>query len=184
MSIMEIWGGYLEEGIYVDCGAYNGDSVDEFIIFTNDSYTGIYAFEPDLKNYRMLKGKESDKIKVFNAAVGKECGRVSFVQADTGSRVNVDADEAATVEMLTLDNAIDAPVSMIKMDIEGSELDALMGAEGIIKEYKPMLAICIYHKWDDIFKIPQYLHEIVPEYSFRVRHHSRTLYETVLYASV
>ena len=70
------------------------------------------------------------------------------------------------------------------MDIEGSELAALKGAKRIIKQYKPKLAICVYHKCEDIFKIPLYLHELVPEYKIMIRQHRYDLYDTVLYAYV
>ena len=70
------------------------------------------------------------------------------------------------------------------MDIEGAELDTLIGAEKTIKQNKPKLAVCIYHKIEDIITIPKYLHSIVPEYTFSVRQHSNSLLETVLYAEV
>jgi hypothetical protein len=68
------------------------------------------------------------------------------------------------------------------MDIEGAELNALKGAEQIIKRYKPKLAICIYHKPEDIWTIPNLLLEFVPDYQFYIRHYSLTCFETVLYA--
>jgi hypothetical protein len=70
------------------------------------------------------------------------------------------------------------------MDIEGAELDTLKGAEQLIKKYKPKLAVCVYHKFEDLYVIPQYLHSIVPAYKFVLRQHDCSLYETVLYAWV
>lgn len=74
--------------------------------------------------------------------------------------------------------------SYIKMDIEGAELKALEEARNTIVNYKPKLAICVYHKPEDIIEIPLYIHKIVPEYRFYLRHHSKTAEETVLYAIV
>ena len=81
-----------------------------------------------------------------------------------------------------MDNCILDEVTYIKLDIEGAELEALKGAKKIIQKYKPRLAVCIYHKKEDLIEIPQYLKELVPEYKFYVRHYSNTTWETVLYA--
>ena len=71
---------------------------------------------------------------------------------------------------------------MIKMDIEGSELEALKGSKKVIQRDKPRLAICIYHKPEDMTEIPLYIKELVPEYKLYIRHHSNAGTETVLYA--
>lgn len=68
------------------------------------------------------------------------------------------------------------------MDIEGSELEALKGAVHTIQRDKPKLAICIYHKPEDMTEIPLYIKSLVPEYKFYVRHHSNCWTDTVLYA--
>lgn len=73
-------------------------------------------------------------------------------------------------------------VTFIKMDVEGSELESLKGAKNTILRDKPKLAICIYHKPEDMVTIPLYIKELVPEYKLYVRHHSNSWAETVLYA--
>ena len=70
----------------------------------------------------------------------------------------------------------------IKMDVEGSELDALEGAKQTILNNKPKLAVCLYHKTKDFIDIPNLIHNLVPEYKLYVRHHSFSVNETVLYA--
>jgi hypothetical protein len=72
--------------------------------------------------------------------------------------------------------------TFIKMDIEGSEMDALYGAKETIIRNKPKLAICIYHKPEHLYQIPLLIHEWVPEYKLYIRHHSHYDSETVLYA--
>lgn len=68
------------------------------------------------------------------------------------------------------------------MDIEGAELNALIGASHILKRDKPLCAISVYHKAGDLLAIMEYLKNLVPEYKFAVRHYSLGLVETVLYA--
>lgn len=73
-------------------------------------------------------------------------------------------------------------VSFIKMDIEGAEQKALEGSENIIRTYRPKLAVSIYHRTDDFYKIPLYIHGLVPEYQFYVRYYTCFYADTVLYA--
>jgi hypothetical protein len=70
------------------------------------------------------------------------------------------------------------------MDIEGSEMAALRGAQKIIKTQKPKCAICVYHNPSHFFEVPRYLLSLVPEYKIYFRHHSQQLYETVCYATL
>lgn len=85
-----------------------------------------------------------------------------------------------TVEAEPLDP--DSKVTFVKMDIEGAEMNALEGMKSIIMEQKPKLAICIYHLYDDLWNIPKYIHELVPEYKLYMRHYSKINEETVIYA--
>lgn len=74
--------------------------------------------------------------------------------------------------------------TFLKMDIEGSELNALKGAAETIKKWKPRLAICIYHKPEDIIEIPLYVKKLVPEYKLKMRQYSTYFYDTVMYAYI
>ena len=89
-----------------------------------------------------------------------------------------------TIEVERIDKCIPRGVRVthIKMDIEGAELNALKGADSIIKKDSPQLAICVYHKIDDFLQISDYLLSIVPEYKLYLRHHNISGTETVLYA--
>lgn len=70
---------------------------------------------------------------------------------------------------------------LIKMDVEGAELESLKGAKNTILKYKPQLAICIYHSDEDMLSIAEYIHNLVPEYKMYVRHHTCNTGDTVLY---
>lgn len=83
-----------------------------------------------------------------------------------------------------MDEYLEEKCTILKMDIEGSELKALNGARKIITEQKPKLAICVYHRPDDLYMIPELIHDLVPEYRFKIRQHAYSPFETVLYATV
>ena len=88
------------------------------------------------------------------------------------------------IEVMPIDEAVDPSqrVTYIKMDVEGSELESLKGAKRTILKDRPKLAICIYHKPEDMLTLPLYIKSLVPEYKLYLRHHSGTESETVLYA--
>ena len=86
------------------------------------------------------------------------------------------------VEVDCVDSLIKEPVSYIKLDVEGSEYQALLGARKTIETYSPRLAVCIYHKPEDVWELPWLIHEMNPAYQFYIRHYSYTEVETVLYA--
>lgn len=113
---------------------------------------------------------------------------LSFRNDGSGISTFTNGDDDAdviTVDVDSIDNVCSGDkVTFIKMDIEGSELEALKGAENVIRRDKPRLAICIYHKPEDLYEIPFWVKETVPEYKLYIRHHSARESETVLYATL
>lgn len=103
------------------------------------------------------------------------------VSGDAGGRVSLEGKE---VDCDSLDNLLKGEtVDFIKMDIEGAERMALLGASNTIGNHKPILAVCIYHKPEDFFDIPLLIEEMVPdEYCYYVRQYRYGQSETVLYA--
>ncbi len=88
------------------------------------------------------------------------------------------------VQGVNLDEVVKERVGFIKLDIEGAEMDALSGAKNIIRNDRPLMAVCVYHRSGDVLEIMNFLHQIVPEYRFWLRHYSCMNWETVLYAAV
>lgn len=181
---------FTKEEVYVDGGVFDGDSILKFIEIMNYSYKKIYGFEADTYNYKMavknLSGLDG-KIELYNKALWNKNEIGSFVVGEReSSKVSETLEEmknSVKVEFCRLDDMIGSEkVTFLKMDIEGTELEALEGAKQILKQDKPKLAICIYHKLDDLWKIPLYIHELVPEYKLYIRHHSYHYCDTVLYA--
>lgn len=174
--------------VLFDCGAFTGDTIEDFVTFTNKKYKKIVAFEPDEKNVKRLNAFVNNKIEnvvVIQKATGDKNGKVSFLNNGNMFSKTVDVKDSSdelSVDIVRLDNYIDYHPTLIKMDIEGAELDSLIGATQIIKTQKPKLAICIYHMPFDFYEIPKFLKSLVPEYKFKVRQHEPGFCETVLYA--
>lgn len=175
--------------VFFDVGAYDGDSLKSYLDYTHSKFNKIYLFEPDNHNYRkLLKYVEEtglDHIETHKVATGKEKGRISFLSVNgESSRLSEEDNTELLVDVTPLDRYYDASPTFIKLDVEGAEMDTLHGAERIISEKKPKLAISIYHKYMDFYEIPVYLKSLVPEYRFKIRHHTYMPYDTVLYAEL
>lgn len=171
--------------VFVDCGAYQGDTAREFIRQTennNVSYKKIISFEPDPYNYRILKGKGFNNHECINLGTSDHEDIIRFTE--NGSCSCFDPNGDIKVGINKIDNVIEEDVTFIKMDVEGMELASLKGAEQTIKRCKPKLAICIYHKSEDLWEIHNYLKSIVPEYRFYIRAHEPFSLELVLYAII
>lgn len=178
---------------FVDCGAYIGDTIRELLKHVEE-FEAIYAFELDKRNFEKLSEYAAalpenlnEKIELHHAGVLDEYKEVSYgnetqSSKDAFSILKTSNKEKAVVEKLD-DVLSQKKVTLIKMDIEGSELQALHGAENIIREQHPKLAICLYHKIEDFWEVPMYLYKLVPKYHFGILHHaSGIFYGTVLYA--
>lgn len=157
--------------IYLDIGAYNGDTVAEFLQYTKQ-YEKIIAVEPDSKNFKKLQNNTRDikNIALINAAVTDKSGKIMFAQK--GGRNSVQNAEGTQTDAVTVDDILcGQAVTFIKMDIEGLEIPAINGAVNTLKQYKPKLNIAAYHKNGDLFEIPLLLNEINPDYKIYLRHH-------------
>ena len=174
----------LENEYFVDAGALDGETTKYFL--DNFKNGHAYIFEPSLSQFEITKKNlsEYENVEFYPYGLYDEDKRMGFATMahDVGSaRVSDDGEER--IEVRKLDSVLkDKKVTFIKMDIEGSELAALRGAENIIKTQKPKLAICVYHKMEDMWEIPEIILNYVPQYRLYLRHYSITNTETVLYA--
>lgn len=177
----------------VDCGAFDGDTIRSLIEVAGD-FEAVYSFEIDDTNYKNLTDWVNSlsedirkKIKCFHCGVWNKKDILQYGNEEKSNAESfsiLKSNNMHQVIVNKLDDILkDKEITFIKMDIEGSELKALEGSEQIIKEQKPKLAICLYHKIGDFWKIPRYLKMLVPEYQFGIRHHYQYgFYGTVLYA--
>ena len=178
---------FNDSEVMVDAGCYDCETIKIFKDKVK-RYNKIIALEPDKENYNncidIINKDKLENIQLINAGLWNEHKILHFCGGENSDSKISDSGEE-TCEVFALDDICkDEKVSFIKMDIEGSELNAIKGAEKTIILNKPKLAICVYHKNEDILDIQEYLMKLVPEYRFGIRHYTDFMYETVLYAFV
>ena len=171
---------------FVDCGAYNGDTIKEFAVETNGRFRRIIAFEADPDNFLRLKTGVAEqsqllgRVTIHQAAVGRTPGTLRFA-ATAGANAAVSESGTTTVSCVSLDEVLgDETPTMIKMDIEGSELDALNGAGRVIATHKPLLAVCLYHRPEHLWEIPMWMAQ--PDARLYLRSHALDGFDSVCYA--
>ncbi len=155
---------------FVDLGAYNGDTVLDFIERANGKYSKIYALEPDRKSFsKLLKSTENiANIECINACVSDFVGTVDFsMRGGRNSSIGGGAPtNCTTVDAILEDNG----ATLIKYDVEGEEIAAIRGSRKTILESKPKLQIAAYHRIEDIFSIPEEILSLRDDYKIYLRH--------------
>lgn len=182
----------------IDGGAFIGDTVKIFTEYL-DNQCKLISFEPSKDNFSKLKqyifvNHLEDKVIPFNYGLMNE-KKDLFLSLDTPNNPagywvveQKISEKSEAIKVISIDEIVHTQnidrVDLIKLDIEGSELSALKGAVQTIREFRPRLQVCIYHKREDVFEIPLFIHEVFKEigYQFYVGHHYYGPWETVLYA--
>ena len=173
----------------VDGGAATGDTLETF---WNDcgGDCSLHLFEPTPESFdqmcRSIRTRGFSGAVPVNRALWCESAELHFCEDVTTSHANhLAADGEIVVRATSLDqyvreNGVER-VDLIKLDIEGAELEALRGARETLRRDKPRLQICLYHRDNHLWDVPLLIHEIVPEYTMYLGHHTRTLLDTLLY---
>lgn len=173
-----------ESEVFIDCGGFDGRTSLRFIERCNGKYKKIIVFEPEgCKKELIEQNLAGENYLLYQYGVWSEDATLYFeARGDVASHVSERVSED-TIEVVALDQYVyhEAP-TLIKMDIEGSELNALVGGKRTIQTYKPKLVICLYHKPEDLFEIPLYIKSLNNDYNLYIRQYSNTRYETVCYA--
>ncbi len=173
---MSIYSEYLklsDDEIFMDLGAYDGDTVREFLQATDGKYSSIIAVEADSKNYKKLTDKTSDveRITTLNLAAWNKKESL-FFEKKKGRNSKLSAAGKVEVQADSVDNILAGEkITVLKMDIEGSEENALCGAAQTIKKHKPKLYVCAYHRNDDMFRLPMKINELCGDYKIYFCHH-------------
>lgn len=190
----DLYGWSPEEWI-VDGGAFDGDTIREIIRLHGDAFSHVLALEPDPANFASLEAAVGAlppairrKITCEPLALAESAG-VLFMDATgtAGSTVATGAGGAGgagvAVRAVPLDDLLagQAPTT-IKLDIEGAELDALAGARRTIMAHAPVIAVCVYHRQDHLWRIPLALRALRSDYAFFLRPHNEEGWDLVCYA--
>ena len=179
-----------EDEVLVDCGAFDGDSIRMFLERTEEHFRHIYAIEPDMKNraaldkhLASLPKSVTQRISVLPFGLSDSDAVVSFDASGTvGARV-VSGPGSQSIHCRRLDDILDGPPpTLIKMDIEGAEPRAILGAAATIRASRPILAVCAYHKCEHLWTLPVLIKNALPEYEIFLRRYAEECWETVYYA--
>lgn len=158
--------------VYVDLGAYNGDTIDEFLHYCGGNYRKIIAFEPNSKNFAKLQAhcENLENIDLWQLGAynrntvltfNNKAGRNSAI-AETGTETMV-----ACVDSILCGMA----AGYVKADVEGADFETLLGMKNTLQNFKPKLNFAAYHRFEDIFRLPILINQLNPEYKIYLRHH-------------
>lgn len=165
--------------IFVDGGGYVGDTSLNFIEKYPD-YNKIYLFEPIKTNMEQAKTNLiEENVEFLELGLSDFSGKAAFNSDESSSKISEEGNMELNIDYI--DNIFKKKVDFIKLDIEGSELNAIDGASKLIARSKPILAICIYHKASDWYEIPNKILGIYNKYTMFLRHYMEGIYETVIY---
>lgn len=177
----------LREEYFVDCGAYDGDTLVGLAEWTGGTFRQAIAFEADPRNFVRLERQIAadqrlcGRTRAISAAVGGARRRLRFAATGMGN-AGLSDDGNIEVDCVPLDEALEADLpTFIKMDIEGAEVDALAGATKVISRARPVLAICAYHLQRHLWEIPLLIRRLLPDSSLFLRMHCNDGFDLVCY---
>ncbi|MCI8652096.1 MAG: FkbM family methyltransferase [Angelakisella sp.] len=172
------------DDVLVDVGAYTGDSIAQYVQMYGKEYKRIYAYEISPESCAAIRDTVKKQglhdVVICNKGAGSAPGELFLSQSTDASANQLSAEETSgqRIRVVPLDDDLPEPVTFLKMDIEGAEWDTLLGCQRIIAEEHPKLAICVYHGYDDLWRIPALIDSIYPNYEFYLRHYGGNLNPT------
>ncbi len=175
--------------VFVDCGAFDGDTLRDFLSARGTEFERYFAIEPDPVNFEKIAGVLDsrdpgvrDKITPLCLALSSGSGTLRFDASGT-AQSSLSASGGVAVRAARIDELFEhSRPTYIKMDIEGAEEEALRGAEKTIRNSTPVLAISVYHRFDDLWKLPMLIRSFSESYRFHLRPHADAFWDLVCYA--
>ncbi len=184
--------------VFVDCGAFVGDTIEKFIWEHQGTFKKIIGIEPDTRNFKALKARtkrlveewalDEAAIELHQYGVSDESSKAIVKKNQAGglgaslTKYGVSEDNNDSIDVVRIDDLIKTQYTFLKADIESWEYKMLLGAKESIQKWHPRLAICVYHNATDFYSIPLLINSICSDYRLAVRQHAPMLSETILYA--
>lgn len=172
----------IDNEVLLDCGADFGQTIKSFLEITNNKFKNIYAFEPNSKSYnRLIDNYKDRRIIISNKVIHNINGIVSFredIGGGLASKIflgNNNFKQSISIDSLNINPTI------IKLHIEGNELNALQGSIQTIKRCNPIIMVLADHNEDGLFKIPKFLYNL-PNYKLYFNLHDYVGNSAVFYA--
>ena len=174
-------------GEIVDGGAFDGDTVSTLLNKFKTKDLTIHCYEPSKENANRIKEKRNDhsnvNIVVHESALQASAGKGMLKGDGLGSTVkglSVSKDCQDAVVLECIDDVEWKNLRLVKPDIEGAERNALAGGIKSIQKFRPVLAICAYHRQDDLLALGRFISEL-ENYKIYLRHYMNATSETIIY---
>lgn len=172
------------DDIFVDCGGYDGNNSLDFIKYSGNKNAKVYIFEPDPENLILIHKNlvQFPNVEIIPSATwSHDCKLPISITSGQGTAISENGE--SFIYAKSIDSFLNGrKANFIKMDVEGAEYESLLGAEKTIKNFKPKLAICIYHSFLDHWRLQKVIYSFCKDYQFFIRHHYDSAIETVCYA--
>ncbi len=158
--------------VYVDLGAYNGDTIDEFLHYCKGSYRKIVAFEPNSKNFAKLQTHCGNMSNIDLWQLGSYSRNTVLTFNNKAGRNSAISDKGVETRVAAVDSILcGLAASYIKADVEGADVETVLGMKKTLQNFKPKLNFAAYHRFEDIFRLPLLIKQINSEYKIYLRHH-------------
>jgi FkbM family methyltransferase len=168
--------------VFVDGGAFDGDSFLRFAQLA-PGFSRAYLFEPDAAICERAKQQVAgdDRVSVCNFGLWSRSGELRF-SSTGGMDGAICEDGDIRVQVVAVDEYVKETVTHIKLDVEGAEEQALLGARHQVRQSRPKMAVALYHRAADLWKIPALIEALGGRYAYSIRHYSQTIDDSIIYA--